>query len=256
MPTASEAAAGEAHGWDRLAQRWQRDARPHVWDDVAGSEAAVVSFYDPAPDLTRRAAVWGFEFAANDLADVCRFAAALAATEASAWETDEPHIATRARSNRRFLVGDRILHWAVPWLDAVARCHPDEREEAEAALSWLLDVGDALRPAPQLAGGSEGLALPGEDSYGPRRPKAPLPQYLLSVWSGRVIMAATLTSMGNDAGRSLTDEWIAAHSVDLATMYGASAARWRRLSQERPGSSRLWIDLAGRAEATAERLRL
>ncbi len=156
---AASAARAEAAAWVALAR------------DPATSgltEAGVVGVYDPRADLERRAGDWGYPLGAGDLADLCRFAAALAVAEAEAWQADEPHVATRAYEARRFLAGDRILHWAVPATEG-------------AAAERLLDLGDLLRPAPALAGG-EGLYPPGEDAYGPLEAEAPAG----SLWSGAV----------------------------------------------------------------------
>ncbi len=197
-----------------------------VWAGLAGaglpevSEADVVRFHDPRADLERRARQWGYPLGAGDLADLCRFAAALALAEADAWEADEPHVATRAFEDRRFLLGDRIVHWAVPWLDAIG---------AVDARDALLDLGDRLRPAPRLTG-REGSVPPGHDEYGPLSPDLPLSDLVASLWSG-------LVDGGADPRR-----------------YEEAARRWERLGAERLGTAALWHALAGRAASTASRL--
>ncbi len=201
-------------------------AEAEVWAGLAGAglpevtEADVVRFHDPGADLERRARLWGYPLGAGDLADLCRFGAALALAEADAWDADEPHIATRAYEDRRFLLGDRIVHWAVPCLDAAG---------AATARDALLDLGDRLRPAPRLTG-REGSVPPGHDEYGPLAPEVPLDEMLGSLWSG-------LVDGGADPRR-----------------YEEAAARWERLAEERPGTAALWHALAGRAASTAARL--
>jgi hypothetical protein len=257
-PSAPEAAHAEARDWAGLSRAWQPADHPGLWNDLPPNEREVVRFYQPDGDLERRAAYWGYTFEAADLADLCRMGAALARAEAEAWERDEPHIATRAYADRRFLLGDRLLHWAIPWLDAAGRCHPPERENAERALSALLGLGDHLRPAPALSDGTEGLFLPGEDSYGPTHPGIPLSSYLLSVWSGRVVMRATLSSLGGRplAERTVPPGWLTDPAMRelIRVMYEVSAPRWARLAHEHPGSARLWLDLARRAIHTARLL--
>lgn len=261
MPTrsnASAAAAAEAVLWADLTQEWAPARHATLWDDLPATEEAVVRYYVPDDDLERRARYWGYEFGERDLADLCRLGAALAKAEAEAWERDEPHIATRAYADRRFLLGDRLLHWAVPWLEAAGRCHPPERALAEPARLTLLELGDRLRPAPVLTEGTEGLFAPGEDGYGPTEPPAPLPDFMLSVWSGRVVMKATLDSVGGaeQATRAVPTEWLDDPEMSgfLRVMYEVAASRWERVAAEHPGSARLWLDLAERARRTAARI--
>lgn len=257
MPTRSSAAAAasaEAVLWANLTQEWAPARHPALWDDLPPTEEAVVRYYVPDDDLERRARYWGYEFGERDLADLCRLGAALAKAEAEAWEGDEPHIATRAYADRRFLLGDRLLHWAVPWLEAAARCHPPERSSAEPARLTLLELGDRLRPAPVLTDGTEGLFAPGEDGYGPIEPPAPLPDFILSVWSGRVVMKATLDSLGaTELGeRAVPADWLSDPDMRalMRVMYEVAAPRWERIAVEHPGSGRLWLDLAARARKT------
>jgi hypothetical protein len=261
MPTRSNAAgaaSAEAVLWADLTQEWAPARHSALWDDLPPTEEAVVRFYVPDDDLERRARYWGYEFGERDLADLCRLGAALAKAEATAWRQDEPHIATRAYADRRFLLGDRLLHWAVPWLDAAARCHPPESPVAEPARLTLLELGDRLRPAPVLTDGTEGLFAPGEDSFGPLEPPTALPDFMLSVWSGRVVMKATLDSIGatEQPDRAVPLEWISdpVMSALLRVMYEVAAPRWERIAAEHPGSARLWLDLAERAKRTAARI--
>lgn len=253
--TAATAARAEAAQWASVAAEWVSDRHPDLWADLPPTEQHVVRYYQPGADLAGRAGRWGYELTSGDLSDICRFGAALAATEAGAWEDDDPSIATRAYEDRRHLLGDRLLHWAIPWFDAAGRCHPDEREPAEASERTLLEIGDRLRPAPALSTGLEGLFVPGEDSYGPLERPAPLPDFVLSVWSGRVVMQATLESLAGEplGRRAVPADWPTDPDKAplLATTFAVTSPRWRRLAATHPGSARLWLDLAARAEMTA-----
>ncbi len=242
---AGEAAAAEAAKWVRVA-----DAVPAEWSDVAPTELAVVRFYDPGPDLERRAARWGHRFVTDRLDALCFFAAGLAQAEAQAWDRGDLHLATQAYEDRRFLAGDRILHWAVPWLDAVGRCYPDHRATAHPARDGLLEIGDHLRAAPDL-GLDLGLGELGEDAYGPLDAGAQEASYLRSIWSGALLLDATLVSMtGGVPGTSADD----VDPGDIVALYENSAARWLRMAAEHPGSAMLWRALASRAFSTASRL--
>lgn len=144
MPTASERTRAEADGWARMSH-------------LTPTEYEVVGTFDPGSDLDRRAAEWGHQLAGHDLGAIALFAAALAHTEADAWDDGTFDIATKAYETRRFLLGDRIVHWAVPWLFA---------EGSGDVAQFLLDLGDEMRVAPELPG-HEGLHVAGEDSFGP-----------------------------------------------------------------------------------------
>jgi len=252
---AAAAARSEATRWVGLSTEWTPGRHPGLWEDLPPTEASVVRYYQPDQDLERRARHWGYQFAARDISDLCRLGAALALAEADAWDRDEPHIATRAYQDRRFLLGDRLLHWAVPWLDAAARCHPAERPVAEPARLALLGLGDRLRPAPALTTGTEGLFAPGEDSFGPVQEPAELLDFILSVWSGRVVLKATLDSLGgaDNGHRAVPRLWLTdpEKRTLLHYMFQVAAPRWDRVASEHPGSARLWHDLAGRARRTA-----
>jgi hypothetical protein len=253
MPTRREpvehpaAAAAEAE-----ALRWLDVAEgvPAQWDDVAPTEAAVVGFHDPGTDLERRCDRWSHRLPDHGLASLALFAAGLAHVEANAWRRDDLHIATRAYEDRRFLSGDRILHWAVPWLDAAGRCYPDRRTECHEARDVLLDLGDRLRAAPDL-GVDDGRATIGEDAYGPVETRIDAP-YLRSLWSGTVLLDATLRSMNPDDEPVLRDD--ANGYRDLVALYESAAARWHGIGAEHPGSALLWRALSSRAGSTARLL--
>ena len=119
-----------------------------------------VTGFDPRADLDRRAARWSHHFETVHLPDVLAFGVALADVEIEAWGRDDAVVATQAYEDRRFLLGDRLVHWAVP--ASFGSSHP----EAATLRSRLLELGDVHRPAPLLTA-EEGLHPPGEDSFGP-----------------------------------------------------------------------------------------
>lgn len=199
--SAAAAARSETEKWRLLA-----DGGWHV------TELDVVIYFDPRDDLDKRASRWSFDLRSRTLSNLALFAAALAQSEAEAWERDEAHVATQALEERRFLLGDRILHWAVPWLAEQGT------EESVEAMAILLALGEEHRPAPLLSG-DEGMFAPGEDSYGPidRRP-------FDSVWRGAVLPP----------------------DVDPVEHLALAATRWEAFTEAYPGSARLWHDLARR----------
>jgi hypothetical protein len=234
MPTASEKARAEARTWARIAGHWPEVEAPDLWADRRPTEHAVIVFFDPTEDIRRRGRDWNHDISGTDLSALARFAAGLAESEADAWDRELANVATRAYETRRFLLGDRILHWAVPWLDEAGRSYPDHRESAHSDRDLLLDLGEETRVAPQLPG-REGLQVGGEDSYGPMEPGPDLDGWLESLWSGIVPLG------GADTG-------------DLVSRYDEALRRWLDLAETRPGSAQLWRDLAARAERTSDLL--
>ncbi|MDH3308495.1 MAG: hypothetical protein OEO77_13390 [Acidimicrobiia bacterium] len=236
---------------------WTRQRHPALWSDLPATEAGVVGFFDPSADLQKRMLSWGYPPGALDLADLARFAAGLAQAEATAWQDRRFHVATRAYAERRFLVGDRVLHWAVPWLEAVGRCHPDRRELARTSTVELLSIADDLRPAPALSG-SEGLVVPGFDGFGPLEPDVPIRDFVLSLWSGSLLLTADISRIrhSNLADRAIDRSWFADRSTraGLVSHYLAATRRWDLLATEYPGTAQMWRDLSHRAAATARRL--
>ena len=262
MPTSTDPESGAAATAEAEADRWLGIAADVASADLEAAvadrpptEAEVVGFHDPRDDLRRRGREWGFDVGAGDLGTLARFAAGLAAAEADAWRADAGDVALRAYEARRFLLGDRILHWAVPWLDAAGRCHPEARQAAHRVRDELLRLGEEHRAAPRLTG-TEGVYPPGEDAYGPEEVAVPLERWLDSVWSGTVLFRATVVSLSADptASRRLTPARIEEHRGELSLLYEIAAARWRRRADEYPGSAALWLDLSIRAERTAGRL--
>lgn len=234
MPTASETARAEVQRWEELASHWTPASAPDLWETRPPIEREVVVFHDPTDDLHRRGRDWNHKFPEHDLSSVAVFAAGLARAEADAWESDSPDVATRAYEERRFLLGDRVIHWVVPWLEAVRLQYEGYAPTAESDRDFLLDLGDEMRVAPQLPG-SEGLVLDGHDSFGPIEHDHEHHRHLHSLWSGALVIHLH-------------------EGVDLARYYADSALRWEALALTRTGSAQLWTDLAQRAVNTAIRL--
>jgi hypothetical protein len=160
------------------------------------------------------------------------FAAGLATAEAEGWETEARDIATRAYEARRFLLTDRIVHWAVPWLDTVGRNYDIHRERALADRDVLLALADEMRVAP-LIPGPEGIHVDGEDSYGPIDPLANLTNWNRSLWSGAIVMKGDPQS-------------------DLVGLFENAAKRWAKFASDHAGSAQLWLDLSQRAARSSE----
>jgi hypothetical protein len=236
MPTATERAEAEKNRWVLLSEHWTRSAVPDLWDDRPPTEKDVIGFHDPQQDLMKRTRDWGYDLPRSDLSALATFAAGLSSAEAEAWDADKPDIATRAYEARRFLLGDRIIHWAVPWLDAVRRRHPGHQETANSDRGMLLELADDARVAPSLPG-REGIRVAGEDSYGPIHLDQPLDRWLASLWSGMVLLGDQKAS-----------------ATSLAVLYETESERWTAMATDHPGSAEIWEDLSLRATATAERL--
>ena len=236
MPTATERATAEKNRWALLSGHWKRSAVPDLWDDRPPTEKDVIRFHDPQQDLTKRASDWGYDLPGFDLSSLATFAAGLASAEAEGWDLEKPDIATRAYEARRFLLGDRIIHWAVPWLDAVGRSYPGHQETANSDRDILLDLADDARVAPSLPG-REGIRMTGEDSYGPINLEQPMEKWLDSLWSG--------TGLLGDQPESTTD---------LAALYETESERWTAMATDHPGTAEMWEDLSLRATATTETL--
>ncbi len=255
--SAAAAPEAEARTWADLAARWRRADHPDLWADIPGTEADIVRFFDPVSDIDRRARAWAYQPVTYDFSDLARFAAGLAGAEADAWREDRPHIATKAYEDRRFLISDRLIHWAVPWLDAVARRAGSEADDAETAKRSLLEIGDRLRLAPALVG-SEGLVVPGFDSFGPFESGGGLAKTLPSLWSGGVLSVQDLGAIRHAVvtTREIPVDWL--QSADsrklLAAFYRDAAGRWDTLAAQHAGTAQLWRDLSHRAARTAQTL--
>lgn len=246
--TASRRAAEETERWIDIAAAC-REIRSH--GVVPAPRELACTGFDPHTDLAQRCRRWGHHMSDAGLAELARFAAGLAQIESESWEVGDAVTATRAFEERRFLLGDRIVHWAVPWADEVDRSHESLSLPASSIRDSLLDLADRMRVAPLLTG-AEGLFPPGEDSIGPT--SSPTPRRIGMLASGAVLTSKTMRSLTEGAVRDagpgielLSPE----HRSRLATHYRASAYHWMSMSHDRPGSARLWRDLSVRASATA-----
>jgi hypothetical protein len=248
---AAVAAFAESTSWADLAERWRPDGHPAIWDDLPPIERLVIPEVDPGADLARRAQRWGYPMDRGDLSDIALFAAALAQAEGEAWTFADRSVATMAYDDRRFLVSDRLLPWAVPWLRAAARCFPESRRDAEASSRALLDLGERHRPAPHLAG-SEGLVPPGHDGFGPLGEEQSLEDRVGSLWGGMVVFDRSIQSLTGRplARRRATIDRNPETVGAIATWYEVAAVRWDRLAAGYPGTARFWMDLSQRSLAT------
>ena len=233
--TAPERARAEANQWAEIAEHWTQAKVPELWAERPPTEKATIVFYDPSQDIARRAAEWGHELEGDDLSSLALFAAGLAAAEERGWNEGTPDIATRAYETRRFLLRDRIVFWATPWLDAVSRGYSHYRHQAHHDRDLLLRLGDEARIAPALPG-SEGIFMEGEDSYGPVDPGDRWPRWTGSLWSGAVVFRMDRVS-------------------NLVSFYERTVETWAGFASEHPGSAQLWLDLSARARRTSARLR-
>jgi hypothetical protein len=245
MPTASERSFAEARRWHELAKKWTQEEASLIWDDRAPIEKAVIRYFDPVEDLVEKARRWEYQLGDVSLPSLARFAAELAESEGNHWANGDADLATRAYEARRFLVGDRIIHWAVPWLDAVGRCYPDFREDAHADRDSLLEIADEMRIEPVVPG-TEGLVLEGEDAFGRTELVDEMERWLSSLWSGHLMLDATWASLRSEGGEPSFEE--------LSLLYEAAASRWRGVAARHPGSAQIWTDLSARAGRTSNLL--
>ncbi len=217
--SAADSARAETDQWAFIADLAQLLTQG---DDVVPTELTITGF-DPSQDLDRRIRPWSHPLPDHSLASLARFAAGLAQAEADAWEGDDRSVATRALEDRRFLLGDRIVHWTVPWLVSLGVAEPASGPETLAVVERLLDFGDQHRPAPALTG-SEGLFPPGCDSIGE------IPSRLdVTTFANGWLFANPRSEVGPEP-------------------FTAAAALWTELADSHPGTAQLWQDMATRAE--------
>ena len=233
---AALAAREELRSWSDLAD--QADRLLVGWDDLRPVEVAVVEVYNPAFDLQRRADKWSHKFKAGELPELLRFLAGLALIEAESWESDNPEIATQAIAERRFFFGDRVVHWAIPWLESVRIWDRSRSELANDVQHRLLELGELHRPNPELVD-TEGMTAPGEDLFGPL--KTPPPTSLLA---GVVVLDKALSAWGSSRSSIHGDVPEGYHS-----WRETCAERWETLRASHEGTGALWRDLSARARS-------
>lgn len=233
-PTASERARAEADHWAEIAGRWKQADVPELWADRPPTEKDTVIFHDPSRDIARRTREWGHELENDDLSSLSLFAAGLAVAEERGWEEGTPDVATRAYEARRFLIEDRIVHWAIPWLDAIGHNYVSFAQVAFSDRDLILGFADEAKVAPATPG-SEGLFVDGEDSYGPIEPHTSWSEWTDSLWSGVVVVQSDRVA-------------------NLVALYERSAEKWAGYAAEHPGTAQLWIDLSKRAATTSRHL--
>lgn len=245
MPTATERSHAEARYWSGIAKRWARQEAPAIWEDRPPTEKAVIRYFDPVEDLAGKARRSGYRLEDATLPSLALFAAELAESEGHHWANGDADLATRSYEARRFLVGDRIIHWAVPWLDAVGRCYHDFREDAHADRDVVLEIADEMRVEPVVPG-QEGLVLEGEDVFGRTEPMDQTEGWLASLWSGHLMLDATWASLRSEGHEPASEA--------LSLLYEAAASRWRGVAGRHAGSAQIWLDLSTRASRTADLL--
>ncbi len=188
------------------------------------------------PALTsRRARRWGHSLDSHHLASLARFAAGLALAESEAWEDDRRDVAMRAFTDRRHLIADRIVHWAVPLLAAAARHRGTEPD----ALGAITSIANEMRVAPGHVRG-EGVHPPGEDGFGPLPGDDLDTAFLRSLWSGAVLVGKNRAAAADHAAGPL-----------LRPVYEWWSVRWSDLADSEPATAALWIDLSMRAAHSA-----
>ena len=224
MTAASERAACEADQWIELAE-WLESILSF---GVKPATELSLTGFDPAADLARRTRRWSYALPDSSASAIATYAAGLARSESEAWSRDDPVVATQALSDRRFLLGDRFIHWVVPWLLPTALGSGGAASLADEIVGRLLELGDQHRPAPAMTG-NEGLFPPGHDSIGPF-PADVDPTSLLSGW--------------------VFVEGLSYH--DARDEYRKAALLWREMAVSHPGTAQLWADLASRAARSAE----
>ncbi len=225
VTAASERAAHEADQWIELAE-WLQSVRSLGVEPA--TELSLTGF-DPAADLDRRTRRWSYVLSDSSASAIATYAAGLAQSESEAWSRDDPVVATQALSDRRFLLGDRFIHWVVPWLlPTVLGSVGGAAPLSNQIVGRLLELGDQHRPAPDMTG-NEGLFPPGHDSIGALVGEVD-PTSLLSGW----VFAKGSPQHGLQDG------------------YRNAALVWTGLASSHPGTAQLWVDLASRAARSAE----
>ncbi len=237
------------------ATRWMRVARASAALAARGSmpdphELGIVGGFDPTRVLVSSMEQWDYRPRSLTLPELARFGGYLAAISADATTRGDDAGARRADIVRRRLLADRVVHWAVPWLDAIVRSEPAVAAAAQEARNLLLGLAETHQAAP-VPKGSEGLLVPGFDSYGPIN--TDLSDSLATLRCGDVLGRPVLESIGlgiNGYAVPLT----AHQALALGRHFMTVQRRWDYLAGRAPGSSQYWRDLAGRARLTTQRV--
>lgn len=248
MDAVASSLAGEASRWMRItriaAALVARGSMPEPY------ELGIVGGFDPTRVLVATMEQWEYRPRTLLLPELVRFGGYLAAISADASMSGDETTARRSRAARRRLLADRIIHWAVPWLDAIVRSEPEVAASAREARDLLLELAETHRAAP-VPEGSEGLLVPGFDGYGPIH--TDLAEALATLRCGDVLGAPVLEMIGlglTGYSMPLTTR----QALALGRHFVTVQQRWDYLAGRAPGSSQYWRDLAGRARNTAQRV--
>lgn len=248
MDAVATSPAGEATRWMRVTRLSSalaaRGSMPEPY------ELGIVGGFDPTRALVSVMEQWDYRPRTLLLPELVRFGGYLAAISADAAENSDVATARRARTARRRLLADRIVHWAVPWLDAIVRSEPEVAMAAREARDILLGLAETHRAAP-VPEGSEGLLVPGFDGYGPIH--TDLADTLSTLRCGDVLGEPVLESIGLGLS-GYTLPLTTNQALALGRHFLTVQQRWDYLAGRAPGSSQYWRDLAGRARLTTQRV--
>lgn len=212
-------------------------------------ELGIVGGFDPTRLLLAAMDRWHYKPRSFDLPELARFGAYLAAIATDAAACGDDNAATRARVALRRLLADRVLHWAVPWLDAIVRSEPQVAAQARDARDMFLDLAEQHRAAP-VPEGSEGLMVPGFDGYGPMNIE--LGAALSTLRCGDVLGEPLLSDIG--VSWPIAMPLTPADAMALGRHFLTVQQRWDQLAGRFPGSAQYWRDLSGRARLSAQRV--
>lgn len=248
MDAVATSPAGEASRWMRVtriaAALAARGSMPEPY------ELGIVGGFDPTRALVSTMEKWDYRPRTLLLPELSRFGGYLAAISADASMSGDETVARRARIARRRLLADRVVHWAVPWLDAIVRSEPEVAASAREARDLLLGLAETHQAAP-VPEGSEGLLVPGFDGYGPIH--TDLGDSLATLRCGDVLGEPVLESIGLGL-TGYTIPLTPHQALALGRHFLTVQQRWDYLAGRAPGSSQYWRDLAGRARLTAQRV--
>ncbi len=212
-------------------------------------ERTIVGGFDPTRLLVAAMDRWDYRPRTFHLPELARFGSYLAAVHADAIASGDNRLATGSKAALRRLLADRVLHWSVPWLDAIVRSEPPAAALARDARDLLLSLAETHRAAP-VPEGSEGLLVPGFDGYGPV--ETDLADSLATLRCGDVLGLPVLQAIG--VSGPVTVPLSTHHALALGRHFLTVEQRWDHLAGRFPGSAQYWRDLAGRARFSAQRV--